>query len=71
MSVGGSRRGIQRGTEMQSCGIGLLGLLVSLYEVVQNSANRGFFPDHRPSTSGKSFYLRCFAPLCEQKPRGV
>ena len=71
MSVGGSRRGIQRGTEMQSCGIGLLGLLVSLYEVVQNSANRGFFPDHRPGASGKKFYLRCFAPLCKQKPRGV
>ena len=38
MSAGGSRRGIQRGTEMQSCGIGLFWLLVSLYEVVQNSA---------------------------------
>ena len=31
------------GPKMQSCGIGLLGLLVSLYEVAQNSANRGIF----------------------------
>ena len=54
MSVGGSRRGIQRGTEMQSCGIGLLGLLVSLYEVVQNSADiEGFSRTTAPGRLGK------------------
>ena len=53
MSAGGSRRGIQRGTEMQSCGIGLFWLLVSLYEVVQNSADRGFSRTTAPGRLGK------------------
>ena len=52
---------------MQSCCIGLFWLLASLYEVVQNSADRGFFLDHRPGGAGKNFYLRCSAPLCKQK----
>ena len=48
MSAKESRRGIQRGTEMQSCGIGLFWLLVSLYEVAQNNADRFFFAGPPP-----------------------
>ena len=51
-----------RNAKLQHWPFGVLG---SLYEVVQNSADSGFFPDHRFGASGKNFYLRCFAPLCK------
>ena len=38
---------------MQSCSIGLLGLLVFLYEVVQNNADRGFSRTTAPGRLGK------------------
>ena len=69
MSAGRFRRGISMRTETQSCGIVLFWLLVSFYEVVQNSADRGFFLDHRPGAFGKNFYLRCFAPLCKTETK--
>ena len=56
---------------MQSCGIGLFWLLVSLYEVVQNSAGRGFSRTTAPGRLGKISICAVFAPLCKQKPRTV
>ena len=55
-----------RNAKLQHWPFGALG---SLYEVVQNSADRGFFLDHRPGASGKNFYLRCFAPLCKTETK--
>ena len=51
-----------RNAKLQHWPFGALG---SLYEVVQNSADRGFSRTTAPGRLGK------IAPLCKQKPRRV